>query len=113
MKKISRWFKDIFSPKELHGLDVKEIVAALSEEPVRKLWMYEAFQELKRMNLEIDKRLVNNQTFHIADLAARRKAYQDMLEGILAARRQLHTHNPKPKSGEFDLDSVTVGSAYL
>jgi hypothetical protein len=113
MKKLPRWFKDIFSPKELHGLDVQEILAALSEEATRKLWMYETFQELKRMNLDIDKRLITGQTFRIDDLAARRKAYQDMLDGILSARRQLRTHNLRPKSGEFDLDSVTVGSAYL
>lgn len=112
MKKLSRWLKDAFTPKELHGLDVQEILAALNEEPVRKLWMYEAFQELKRMNLEIDKRLLSNTTSNLIDLAARRKAYQDILDGILSARRQIHSQNPKTK-GQFDLESVTAGQAYV
>lgn len=111
MKKLSRWLKDVFTPKELHGLDVQEILAALNEEPTRKLWIFEAFQELKRMNLEVDKRLLQGTTYNLTDLAARRKAYQDILDGILSARRQIRNHNPK--SGQFDLDSVTAGSAYI
>lgn len=113
MKKLNRWLKNLFTPKELHGLDVSEILAALNEEAVRKLWIFEAFQELKRMNLEVDKRLLSGAAYSLTDLAARRKAYQDMLDGILSARRQLRNHNPKAKPGEFDLDSVTVGSAYI
>ncbi len=111
MKKLNRWLKNLFSPKELQGLDVQEILAALNEEPVRKLWIYEAFQELKRMNLEIDKRLLTGVTYNLTDLAARRKAYQDMLDGILSARRQLRS--PNPKMGQFDLESVTAGPAYI
>lgn len=112
MKKLTRWLNHLFSPKELNGLDVQDILSALSEESTRKLWLFESFQELKRMNLEIDKRLLAGVTFNLTDLAARRKAYQDMLEGILSARRQIRNHNPK-SMGQFDLDSVTVGSTYL
>jgi tryptophanyl-tRNA synthetase len=112
MRKLSRWLSNVFTPKELHGLDVVEILAALNEEPIRKQWIYEAFQELKRMNLEIDKRLLNNVTYNLTDLAARRKAYQDILEGILSAKRMIHNHNPKSK-GQFDLESVTGGSSYV
>lgn len=112
MKKISRWFNSIFSPKDLQGLDIQELLVALNDESTRKMWIYDTLQELKRINLEVDKRLMSGSDYNINDLAARRKAYQDILEGILAARRQIKTHNPKSK-GEFDLDSVTVGSAYL
>lgn len=113
MKKLSRWFNNLFSPKELQGLDVAEILAVLSEESIRKLWLYDAFEELKRMNLEVDRRLLAGDVFSLTDLAARRKAYQDILEGILSAKRQIRDHNPKSKTGEFDLESVTVGSAYI
>ncbi len=113
MKKIARWLKDVFSPKELQGLDVQEIIAALGDEPTRKMWIYEVFQELKRVNLEVDRRLLAAQTSGLTDLAARRKAYQDVLDGILAAKRQIKNPNPKSKTGEFDLESVTVGSGYL
>lgn len=112
MKKLTRWFSNVFSPKELHGLDVQEMLAALGDEPTRKMWIFDVFQELKRMNLEVDKRLLTGQTYHLTDLAARRKAYQDILEGILSAKRQIKNQNPKSRS-EFDLDSVTAHSAYL
>lgn len=112
MKKLSRWMNNIFTPKELHGLDVLEILSALNEEPIRKLWIYEALQELKRMNLEIDKRLLLGNSFQIIDLAARRKAYQDIFDGILSARRQIHSPNPKTK-GHFDLENVTAESSYV
>lgn len=112
MKKISRWFKSIFTPKDLQAIDIQEILAAMNEEPVRKLWLYDTLQELKRMNLEIDKRLLNGVTYDLTDLAARRKAFQDFFEGILSAKRQVHSNNPKSE-GKFDLDSVTEGSAYL
>lgn len=112
MKKLSRYLKNVFSPKELQGLDVREILAAFNEEPIRKLWIFEAFKELQRLNLEIDRRLSTNEIVYLTDLAVRRKAFQDVLEGILSAKRQIHNQNPKAK-GEFDLDSVTVGSAYI
>lgn len=112
MKRLSRWLNNVFSPKELHGLDVGELLDCLNDSGIRKLWIYEALQELKRMNLEIDKRLLSGNLFNITDLAARRKAYQDMLDGILSAKRQIRNHNPKTM-GQFDLDSVTVNSAYL
>lgn len=112
MKKLSRWLKDVFTPKELHGLDVQDLLEALNDSGIRKLWMYDTLQELKRMNLEIDKRLVSGVSFQITDLAARRKAYQDVLEGVLSAKRQIKAHNPGSK-GRFDLDSVTAGPAYI
>jgi hypothetical protein len=40
-------------------------------------------------------------------LCARRKAYQDMMDAILSAKRQVRSNNPKDKSG-FDLDAVTA-----
>lgn len=112
MKKLVRFLKTIFSPKDLHGLDVGELLDALSDSGIRKLWLYETLEELKRINLEIDRRLTTNKIVHLTDLAVRRKAYQDVLEAIVFAKRQIKNHNPKAM-GQFDLDSVTVGSAYL
>ncbi len=106
MKRIPRWLMSIFSPNDLQNLDVHEILDALADSSVRKEWIVETFEELKRINLEVDKRLLSG-NWNIIDLAARRKAYQDMLESILTARRRAKNPNPKSK-GEFDLDSVTV-----
>lgn len=112
MKKIPRFIKNFFTPKELHGIDFQEILDAMNDSGIRRMWILGVFEEMKRLNLELDKRLLSGNTLNIIDLAARRKAYQDVLEGILTAKRQVRSHNPKAK-GEFDLDSVTVSPVYL
>lgn len=109
MKKIPRWLSSIFSPKDLLGLDAGEVLDALNDGVIRKTWLYDVFEELKRLNLEIDKRLLSESQFHVQDLAARRKALQFVLEAVLSAKRQVSDHNPQ--KGEFDLDSVTVQPA--
>lgn len=109
MKRIVRYLKDVFTLKDLNNLDIDDILSALIDPAVRKLWVYEVCEELKRMNLEVDRRLLSSTQLNLTDLAARRKAYQDVLELVLIARRR--TRNPNPKSGSFDLDSVTVLTA--
>ena len=107
MKKIPVMLKQIFSPQDLLGLNVSDLLSALNDASIRREWMYQVLEELKRLNLEVDKRLLSGNDFGITDLAARRKAYQDALESILLAKRQIRNNNPKSSTG-FDLDSVTV-----
>jgi hypothetical protein len=107
MKKILQKFKDIFTPKELQGLDSMELLAALNDPQSRKIWLFEVYEELKRLNLQIDSKLLSGSEFRLTDLCARRKAYQDVLEGVLFAQRQAKSHNPGDKS-RFDFSSATV-----
>jgi hypothetical protein len=107
MKKIPDLLKDWFSPKELQGLDINEILGAFADPVVRNIWIFGIFEELKRLNLELDRRLLNADGIYIDDLAARRKAYQDMLDSVLSAKRRAKNNNPSGPSS-FDLDSVTV-----
>lgn len=106
MKSIPKLFGDWFSPKEIYGIDISEIQLAFSDSVVRNIWLLGIYEELKRLNLEIDKRLLMNDSMDITDLAARRKAHQDVLESVLTARRRAKGSNPPSK--DFDLDSVTV-----
>ena len=110
MRKIFKKFTDIFSPKQLQGLDSMELIDAFVDPAVRKLWLWEVYEELKRMNLAIDKQLREGNPYNFDDLCARRKAYQDVLDAILRAKRQVRNNNPADKSG-FDLDAVTGSSA--
>lgn len=110
MKKIFKRFSDIFSPKALQGLDSHELLAAFNDPVVRKEWLWSVYEELKALNLKIDASLTSGADVSLFDLSARRKAYQDILEAILAAKRLAHSHNPADKSG-FDLDAVTAGPA--
>lgn len=103
MKKIPDLLRDWFSPRELQGLDIQQILAALSDSTVRNIWIFGIYEELKYLNLEIDKRLLSQDQFNITDLAARRKAYQDILESVLTARRRAKGSNPAS-----DFDGVTV-----
>ena len=108
MKKIFKKFNDIFGPKQLQGLDSMELLDAFNDPSVRKQWMWEVYEELKRMNLCLDKQLLNGHPYNFYDLCARRKAYQDVLDAILSAKRQISTNNPA--KGGFDLDAVTGAS---
>jgi hypothetical protein len=106
MKKILQRFRDIFHPRELQMLDSLELLAALNDPMTRKIWLYETYEELKRLNLSIDAHLTAGMEFKFTDLCARRKAYQDILESILSAKRQAKSHNPD--STKFDLEYATA-----
>jgi hypothetical protein len=110
MKSIRRWMNDIFGPKEMQEINAFDLLESMNDPTIRKEWLHGVFEELKRMNLEVDKRLLTG-GYRIEDLCARRKAYQDILEGILSAKRSITMgtrHNRPVKAGQFDLDSVTV-----
>ena len=109
MKKIPKLIQEWFSPKALQGLDIQEIMSAMEDRTIRNIWVADLFDELQRLNLEVDNRLLNVEGVNITDLAARRKAYQDVLVAVLSAKRQVKSHTPQ--SGSFDLDSVTVNPA--
>jgi hypothetical protein len=109
MKRIVAYLNDVFSTKDLHNLDMNDVLGSLNDPAVRKQWIYETCEELKRLNLAVDKVLLSDSQYGITDLAARRKAYQDVLESLLTARRRIR--NPNPRSGSFDLESVTVHTA--
>lgn len=109
MKKVARYLSRLFSPKHLQDIDVLDLLAAMSNETVRKAWIYEVYQDLRQMNLDVETALLN-EDFRLTDLAARRKAYQEILEKILVARnRQVKEKHPDPRPMvEVDLDRVTV-----
>lgn len=109
MKKIVNFLKDAFTPKDLSNLDVNELLMALNDSSVRKIWMYEMIEDLKRLNLEVDKQLLSKDPWEIKNLAVRRRAYQDILESVLSAKRRVRSPNPRPES--FDPESVTVLTA--
>lgn len=103
MKKMPKLLKDLFTPKEMHGLDIEDLALSLSDAQVRKVWLMEVLEEMKNLNLEVDKRLLSKEQWNITDLAIKRKAYQDILDKVQIAKRRAKTLTP-----QFDLDSVTV-----
>lgn len=112
MKKIKRWLADIFSPEDFNGLDVDAIRSALNDTSIRLIWLSNCLDSLQQINREVDKRLLSGgSNMQLTDLCARRQAYQDILEGVLSARRQVvsgvpeQRHNPKV---EVNLDRVTA-----
>jgi hypothetical protein len=109
MKKIPRFLHNLFSPHHLQNLDVLELMNAFNNPTVRKLWLYEVYQELRSLNMGIETALLTN-SYVINTLSPRRKAYQDILEAILVAKRRcLEEKDPDPQfKSEIDLDRVTV-----
>lgn len=109
MKKIARYFKRLFSPRYMQDIDMMDLIHALNSETVRKIWLFEVYQELRNLNLGVDKALLGGD-LRINDLSARRKAFQDVLEMLITARkRSLAEKDPNPRyMSEVDLDRVTV-----
>lgn len=112
MKKIPRWLKDFFYPDSFNDLDTSAIGEAFNDLGVRTLWLQSCFEELRNINQQVDKRLLLGNEVGIIDLCARRKAYQDVLEAVLVARRQVvsgtQEKRPNPRPVLVDLDRVTA-----
>lgn len=112
MKKLRRFLKDIFSPDNFNDLDTAVIRESFNDPIVRAIWLADCLDELKRINLEVDKRLLAGTNVQLTDLCARRKAYQDVLESVLSARRLIVSgtqelrHNPQKV--DINLDRVTT-----
>lgn len=112
MKKLKKWLSDYFSPETFNDLDVDGIAQALNDSSVRAVWLTNTFSDLKAINLEVDRRLLGGGNEQgLTDLCARRKAYQDLLSGVLSARRTVVSgtqERPNPRVQKVDLDRVTA-----
>ena len=108
--KIKRWFKELFDPAQFNDLDMAEIGGSFNDPGVRQLWLAYCFDELKTINMEVDKRLLAGSDLSLTDLCARRRAFQDILEAVLSARRKLTQGiRPNPRSEvDVNLDRVTA-----
>lgn len=105
-KVLARLLSDLFSPRSLQDLDAGELLHALNDPSVRKHWLWEVYDALKRMNLDVDRKLHDTDFHNFELLCARRRAYQDILSAILAAHRQV-TNNNLADSSNLGLDVMT------
>ncbi len=111
MKRLKFWLTGIFDAHDFGNLNMSAIGEALGDPSVRIVFLDNCLEEIKRIHIEIDRRLLSGNDIGLLDLCARRKAYQDVLESILSARRlvkQEVRHNPREVDSEIDLDRVTA-----
>jgi hypothetical protein len=111
LKKIPRWLNSVFSPVHFQNLDAAELLEALTNPAAARTWLTEMFDELKRLNLEVDRRLLSANDFRLTDLCARRQAIQYVLEALKSAKASVPAAkgpNPRIQVPEVDLDRVTV-----
>lgn len=112
MKKMPRFWRDFFKPDWFNDLDTSAVGEAMNDASVRRRWLEACFEELRHINQQLDRRLLSGSESGIIDLCARRKAYQDVLEAVLTARRNVVSgmqdkrHNPPSEA--VNLDRVTV-----
>lgn len=109
MKRVRKWLSEIFNPEE--DLDMAAMGLALNDPAVRTFWLGAMLNEIRQMNREVDRRLLAGVNVGLTDLCARRKAYQDVLESLLSARRAIEKpkeerHNPMSQFLS-SLDKVT------
>lgn len=88
-------------------MDTAGITESLNDPFIRAKWLDGCFEEIRQMNLEVDRRLLTARGFGLIDLCARRKAYQDMLESVFSIRRQMVRPNPRSEMA-VNLDRVTA-----
>lgn len=110
MKRLKAWLQNIFDPEQ--DINVAAVAEALNDASVRRVWLGDVLTSIRAMHVEVDQKLLNHNDVGLSDLCARRKAYQDILEAVLTARRtvtQELNHNPKieiPRPN-VNLDRVT------
>lgn len=109
MKKVKQWLSAVFNPEDFNDLDVGAIATALNDQRTRGIWLASMFDQIKEINIQVDRRLLNGEEYGLTDLCARRKAFQDMLQEVLSARRQAGQDvRPNPKVPGVNLDRVTA-----
>lgn len=110
MRYVKKWLSEMFEPEQAQDLDISMIVESLTDMEVRNIWMESVFEQIKTINLEIDKRMLSGDTQGIQDLCVKRRTIQELLESILSARRTVlgksQSHNPRP--AYVNLDRVTA-----
>lgn len=106
MRKTFKRLKDLFGAETIQGIESEAVESALADAAVRNAWIQAVFGELQRINLEVDKRLLDGGEWPLNDLSARRKAIQDVMELVLAAKREVKRDiHPNPKiEAAIDLD---------
>lgn len=109
MKKLQQWLKNVFEPEEYNDLDVTSIAEALNDSSIRHRWFLDVLEEIRRINIEVDKRLLSGPEYGLTDLCARRKAIQYVLEAVLSVKRQVKQEvRPNPQVQIVNLDRVTA-----
>lgn len=111
MTKLCRFLREIFDPQAYNDLDTDAIRSALNDASVRNTWLSDCIDEMRRINIEVDRRMLYGTVVDLTDLCARRKAIQDLLEAALSARRKIAGKpeaRPNPKAGDVNLDRTTA-----
>lgn len=108
MKKLPRFLSSLFSPLYMQDLDVVDLLNLLNDPSVRRKWLFGIYEELRNVNLSVDRALLRG-AGHLDDLSARRKALRDMLELLARTRSSMgEKDHDLAFQAEVDLDRVTV-----
>lgn len=110
MKRLLKCLFDYFAPS--NDLDVSALGEALNDPGIRTRWLAAMLDEIRQMNIDVDRALLSSVPLALHDLCARRKAYQEVLAALLAARRNAASQDVPPQSapsrGLPNLDRVTA-----
>lgn len=110
MKRALKRLQELFEPAYLLDINFEELEMALANTTIRHRWMDRLIEDIKQLNLQIDRQLLSGADLNLSDLCARRRTYQDVLESLASIRRSVMKERPNPRAEAafVDLDRVTV-----
>lgn len=110
MKKIRKWISDLFEAGDYQDISLDYIVDAFNDPSVRSAWLQMVVDEIRAINMEVDRRLLNGLETGLIDLCAKRRTYQDILNFVVSAKKTVkQTESPNLRHKSLvDLDRVTA-----
>lgn len=92
--KWPRTWLEVFDPQATQKLDVSRIVSDLNNPQVRAHWLRAVLDQLRAINLEVDKLLDKGPiTERLIEISAKRRQIVAVLEQIEASRNSVELEN--------------------
>lgn len=107
---LTKWIESLYKPQQTNLRDaaIEDINLALNEPAVRNHWIDAMVEELRAINIGVDRALADNNFEQLPSKAERRRAILFCLNQILDSKQSLdterfeETHDNQNQRSQFD-----------
>ena len=91
--KLTKWIESLYKPEKTNLTDaaLEDLQAAMNDQGVRAHWLSAMIEELRAINIGVDRALADNQFDQLPSKADRRRAILFCLNQILDSKQSLET----------------------